>query len=281
MLNINLCDAVPPEVREMITTLRRTHVSRFPVDVVCESDRPNVVRFVDSRFPTIRNRVDSCLAVLDYAEYDGDGRRIYKVASRLIQNEKYSSQNHRYHIKETTDIKKVLKLLRDYAKPYSSIEISYKDTGDDLHTDEMLWRDKPLREMNIVFSMSTTELAEEIMYLHSVGVQFRSDKFRRAVTNGIEICKDVKHRKDVRQDSLHVYIQPDGSVTATSSDPKHMEAGAWTYASMEQAPQCVQQQIAMLRMCDERLYVPEVGRKVKDNRFWIHVNPDDFRAQNS
>lgn len=281
MLNINLPEDVPAEVREVITTLRRTHVSRFPVNVESEPGR-RIVRFADSRFPTQRYRTDCCLALLGFSEYDGDGRQIYTIHSRMIQNEKFRYSNPKYHIKETTDIKKVGKLLRDYARPYTSLEVSHMDSNQELGSDEAMWRDRPHQQFNdIVRTLKTTEIAEEIMYLQSLGVQFRSDKFRLVATDGVQLYNEMKERANKRHDSLHVYLQPDGSVAVTAEDPKHMDKGAWTYASMEQAPQCVQQQVAMLRMCDERLYVPEVGRKVNENRYWIHVNPDDFKATNS
>ena len=281
MLNIHLSDDVPAEVREVITSMRRGHVSRFPVNVESEPGR-RLVRFVDSRFPTIRYHVDTCLALLGYSDRDKDGRTIYEITSRMIQNEKFTPQNYKYRKKETTDIKKVIKLLRDYAKPYTALEISHRDGGQDLDTDEGMWRDSPQQKFNdIVRAMKTTEIAEEIMYLQSIGVQFRSEKFRVVATDGAELYKEMKRRASQRRESLHVYIQPDESVVVTAEDPKHIDRGAWTYQSLDEAPQCVQQQIAMLRMCEKHTYVPEVGRKVKDNRFWIHVNPDDFKVTNS
>lgn len=281
MLNINLPDDVPAEVREVITTMRRTHVSRFPVNVDSEPGR-RMVRFVDSRFPTQRYRTDCCLALLAFDECDDKDRRIYRVMSRMIQNEKFTCSNPKYHYKETTDIKKLVKLLRDYAKPYTSLEISHMDGTHDLSADEAIWRDRPHQQFNdIVRAMKTTEIAEEIMYLQSVGVQFRSEKFRLVATDGAELYNEMKRRAGTPRESLHVYVQPDGSVTVTVEASRCIDKGAWTYASLEQAPPCVQQQVAMLRMCDERLYVPEVGRKVNENRFWVHVNPDDFKATNS
>jgi hypothetical protein len=286
VLNIDaLCDATPVEVREMITTLRRSHVSRFPVDVVCEPDRPHVVRFVDSRFPTTRNKVDSCLAILDCSDYDGDGRRVYKVTSRMIVNEKYASHNPQFRVKATTDTKKVIKMLRDYAKPYSAVEVARKFRDGEPSTDYELWMQAPRDQFNnLVHKMHSTDIAEEIIYLRSVGVQFRSEKFNNVASSGIELYEESKRRREAQAVIMLVYTQPDNSVIVTTSsevDESKMPAGSWTYTSLEEAPPCVQQQVAMLRMCESQVYIPEVGRKVKDTAFWVQVNPEDFKAQNS
>jgi hypothetical protein len=286
MLNIDsLCPETPEAVREMITTMRRTHVSRFSVDAVCETDRPNVVRFVDSRFPTIRNRVDSCLAILDCSDYDGDGRRVYKITSRLIENEKYAVHNQYYRTKTTTDLKKVVKMLREYAKPYSAAEIAQRYNNDEPSASYEAWVHSPRDQFNnLVHRLHSTDIAEEIVYLRSVGVQFRSEKFTQIASTGIELYEESNRRRATKVAIMMVYMQPDNSVVVATShemNERVMSPGSWTYSSLEEAPSCVQQQVAMLRMCDSGSYIPEVGRKVKDTVFWIQVNPEDFKVQNS
>lgn len=282
MLNVNLSADTPTEVRDAIVELRRKHVSRFPIDVVSEDGRASVVRFVDTRFPTTQTNAHKCLAILDCSEWDEKMRRIYKLRSRLIQNQKYASHNANYHVKETTDPAKLVKLLRDYAKPFTAQEIMWKDVDSSPEASDEIWRSEPRSKFtSIVGKISADDVAEELMYLNSIGVQFRSEKFRRVIMDGIELYSEAKRRKAIVSVPMYVYIQPDDSVMAASGNSDYMEAGAWTYQTLEEAPQCVQQQVAMLRMCTQGEHIPEVGRKVSDNRFWIHVNPDDFKATNS
>lgn len=283
MLNVNLCASTLSEVREAVMELRRKHVSRFPVDVVSYDERPHTVRFIDSRFPTLTNRRDKCLAILDTHETDDKGRRVYRLISRLIQNDKYKSSSEDYHMKKTTDPAKMLKMLREYAKPYNASEIAYKSINYDLQSDQIVWRSAPRANFNdIVGKLTSDDIAEELMHLHSVGVQFRSDKFRRVITEGIELYDEAKRRKHLLAEQVHIFTQPDGSVVATVVESGgKIGLGTWIYPTMEQAPVCIQQQVAMLRLCEQMNYVPEVGRKVSDTTFWVHVNPDDFKAANS
>jgi hypothetical protein len=200
----------------------------------------------------------------------------------LIQNQKYASHNTNYHVKETTDPAKLVKLLRDYTKPFTAQEIMWKDVDASPEASDEIWRSEPRSKfISIVSKISPDDVAEELMYLNSIGVQFRSEKFRRVIMDGIELYSEAKRRKAIVSVPMYVYIQPDDSVMAAVENKGDMEQGAWTYQTMEEAPQCVQQQVAMLRMCTQGEHIPEVGRKVSDNRFWIHVNPDDFKATNS
>lgn len=282
MLDVNLSATTPAIVHEVVAELRRKHVSRFPMLVHSDDARPMVVRFVDTRFPTHTYRTDKCAAVLDCDSLDTKGRRIYSLTSRLIQNQKFASHNQSYRIKETADPAKLSKLLRDYAKPFTSLEIMHMDYAYQPTSDEELWRAAPDGDFKaIVRTISPNELAEELMYLQSVGVQFRSEKFQRVITEGVELYREAKRRQAIVNVTMHVYIQPDASVLVTVDHNEHIGAGAWTYPTMEQAPPCVQQQVAMLRICEGQSHLPEVGRMVNDNRFWVHVNPNDFKATNS
>ncbi len=286
MLNIKLSLMTPADVVEAITSMRRSHVSRFPVDVVSTDERPRTIRFIDTRFPTDRTHVDACLAILKFTDTDTSNRLIYEVTSRLIQNEKFAVRNPSYHMKQTTDLKKVVKMLREYAKPYSALEITKKFDSMEPSADYEMWVQSPRDQFNtLVHGLRSTDIAEEIIYLRSVGVQFRSEKFNKVASSGIELYEESKRRRDTKVAIMLVFIQPDNSVivtTSSESDEANMPAGSWTYESMEAAPTCVQQQVAMLRMCDSMSYVPEVGRNAQEgNVFWIQVNPEDFKAQNS
>lgn len=282
MLNVKkLSHDVLPEVRQAIMEFRRGHVSRFPIDVESREYYPNYIRFVDSRFPTTAWNKDRCLALLDVNSYDTKARRIYRIAGRLVRNEKYAQYNDEYYAKTTTDPKKLLKMLRDYVKPLTALEIMDKTSGSVEH-DLYLWKDSPKDQFRgIVRDLRDADIAEEIMYLQSVGVQFRSDKFRRVVSEGLGLYEEAKRREQARYSTVHVFLQPDESVVVSSAAGTSLPAGSWTFQTMEEAPQWVQHQVAMLRMCEAGGYIPEVGRKVTDVLYWVHVRKDDFNIANA
>jgi hypothetical protein len=277
MLNLKLNENVSPTIKELLTQWRRVHVSRFPVDAVSHDHNVDSVKFVDSRFPTDTWRKDRILGYLTIDGRDDKGRLIYKLHSRLITNEKYNAQNDDYHIKKTNDPKKMLSLLKEYVKPYSPQEIAHR-FNDGIHGNYDEWRDQPKYEyQEMARSLNIVDIVEEVAYLHSVGVQFRSPAFKKLATQGAESLQEYNRRKSLKQENLHVFIQPDDSVMVTRPN-----GTSHVYENMERVPEVIQQQVAMLRMMDGVTYLPEVGKRSLDQRmFWVHVNPDVFNLSNT
>ena len=113
MLNLQFKENTCDEIKSLLTDFRRVQVSRFPIDVKATDNDNNRIAFVDSRFPTNTVHYKRNLAVLETNTVDDKGRKIYVLRSRLIKNEKYAQHNDDYHSRETTDLKKLSKFLRD------------------------------------------------------------------------------------------------------------------------------------------------------------------------
>ena len=274
MLNLQFKENTCDEIKSLLTDFRRVQVSRFPIDVKATDNDNNRIAFVDSRFPTNTVHYKRNLAVLETNTVHDKGRKIYVLRSRLIKNEKYAQHNDYYHSRETTDLKKLSKFLRDYVKPYSPQEIS--QMGNDMSEDYHNWQNEARRNFRAVAGqVSESDVAEEVAYLKSVGVQFRSDKFRDIATKGLELYSELKRRQDSNIKNVHVYINPDESVHVTVADDK-----TYSYETLDGVPEIVRQQVAMLMMVDMKQYVPEVGKRTDEKMFWVHVNTNIFNDSN-
>lgn len=284
MLNLNLCEVADPAIKNLVMEFRRTQVSRFPIDVVATEGLPHVFSFIDSRFPLTSSSSatrKNSLAIIQKVGTDEKGRPELKITGRLITNDKYSSGSDDYYTRMTTDVKKMFKFMKDYIKPFSAMEIAQK-TGGNPYYEFAEWKREPVNDFQrLVNSIDADTMAEELMRLHSLGVQFQSEKFRQVITTGLDLHAEGKRRKALPTSQVHVFVQPDESVMVTSLPDDDSTAGAWTFENMSVAPETVQQQVAMLRLTDKGTYVPEVGKKVSDRMFWVHVNPKDFNSSNT
>lgn len=276
MLNLKLEDDTCTEIKTLLADFRRVQVSRFPIDVLTASNSADRICFVDSRFASnVVVHYKRCLAVLETNGRDDKGRKNFVLRSRLITNPKYSEHNDDYHSRETTDLKKMAKFLREYVKPYSPQEIM--GMGGDIANDYYDWKQEAATQFRQVVSrLSSTDIAEEVAYLKSVGVQFRSEKFMEVATTGLELFAEAKRRGTTGIVNAHVYIHPDNSVSVSIPEGK-----TYSYESLEGTPECVRQQVAMLMMVDMNQYVPEVGKRTKEKMFWVHVNTDTFNDSNT
>lgn len=282
MLNLNVRDTLHPLLKQLLTDFRRVQVSRFPIEVVQHSDDDvHAVRFTDSRFPNDAWRKDRILAYLSIVAHDSKNRPKLMLYSRLISNDKYSNTNDEHHQKITTDPKKMASWLREYVKPYSQEEIMARSSTN-ISYDHEQWRYAPRQEFrNVVQGLTPDDLAEEILYLQSVGVQFRSEKFQQVATQGLDLYAESKRRLGTVRRSVHVFMQPDGSALVTASRENGFPAVMSHFETLEGAPEAIQQQVAMLRLCERGQYIPEVGRMVTDREFWVLVSPSDLNIQNA
>ena len=278
MLNLNLNESVRPELAKLITEFRRAQVSRFPINVDANPDA-EVIRFVDSRMPKDSWNPKLILARLEVSDTDKNGNPVYKLSSRLIENEKYSPTNNDYHTKSTNDLKKLLKLLKEYVKPYSAQEIANRTWYvADSKYDE--WQTLPTKFYHSASSgIGREDLAKEILALMQRGVEFHTEKFRRVALEGMPHYIESVRRQSMPSCKTHVYVQPDDSVVVTTlPNTAGIDAGCLNYENLQASPVPIQQAVAMLLMVENDTFIPEAGYRVNDKQFWVEVNPHELKS---
>ena len=273
MLNIKNMDDVHPLFKPLLVEFRRVQVSRFPINVDA-NEHTSAVRFVDSRFPNAGWRHYNMLASLTVKGFDAKGKPVIEMLGRLINNEKFATHSDNYYTRSTTDPKKVAKWLRDYVKPYTALEIAKKsgNAAQDRHCE---WQINARSDARSLLNISAASMYEEVKYLKSVGTQFKTDAFRKLAEN-LEALEEANRRSNKDFRGVHVYINPDESIAVGDV----VMEKTWEFDSVEQAPTVIQQQLGMLRMVDDNVFLPHVGMRYNPKNFWIDVNPDDFKDTN-
>jgi hypothetical protein len=264
MLNIINPEEINPIFTQLIADFRRTQVSRFPIDVV-SINHGSMIVFKDSRFPTQSVKVTNIVGTLRDCGLDKRDKQVYEVRSRLINNEKYACHNDDYYSRTTNDPKKIGKYLKDYFKLFTPTEISALTSRKfDGHHEN--WADEFRWKLRDVVSVEPSELFAEIKHLVDMGTEFRSDKFKRIVAEGMPMFEEHTRRR-TKKDSTHIFINPDDSVHATFKE------NTSTYQTLEEMPEDMQQQVAMLRMVEADTFIAEVGMKMSANTYWIYATP--------
>ena len=268
MLNITNPEEVKPIFTQLLADFRRTQVSRFPIHVTARNYGSLLV-FEDSRFPSNTTRVEKIVGTLRDAGLDKNNKQVYEVRSRLINNEKYAEHNDDYYSRTTNDPKKVAKYLKDYFKPFTAHEIANK-TGGKFSSHHESWRDELRWKLRDIINPTQEELIEELLHLHTMGVEFKSDRFRKIITEGVPMHRETVRRRgiDVHTASLHVFVNPDESIQVTGNLTSDL------YQSMQESPEYIQQQVAMLQLVEADTYIPEVGMKLSTNTYWIYINTE-------
>lgn len=272
------------ELVKMLNALSVGHVSRYPINVKFRGNRQ--AWFVDSRFPLQGWSYNETVAVLSLGS---DG--VYVLNSNRIENEKYSCASAGYHERRTGNAKKMLKLLREVTTSFSPYEIT-KRSDEGISYAARTWKEEPKCSLrDLVGHISQTEVLKEIMYLKSVGVEFRSDNFKKVASEAYELqLEAIRREKAVAPDTsaiLYVYEQPDGIVSVVHEARVNSTSGAaresahWIYENMDVTPEAIRQQMSLLKMCEVNQYVPEVGKRDEQNGYWVHVDRDKFSLPTS
>lgn len=255
-----------PQMKQLVNEFRRVQVSRFPIDVVTLGDPSQlIVGFVDSRFPT--DRTDKMLGVL-YVKEDGE-RPTLTLDSRLIQNEKFARHNTDYHTKSTSDMKKMLKHMREFIKPFSGQEIAQRSYRGMEYTFDK-WQGEPRTKIREVTQMlGMMEYVEALVGMHKTGQL--EPNIREVVEQCVPLYDDFLQRRNANMPIHHIALNPDDSVVFTIM--KGQEKGSKVVESLEECALEVQQAIGMLRMMNDGDRIPYVGLKVNSNEYWVEGLP--------
>lgn len=268
MLDIQCEDMLEHEgLKQVLKDFRRVQVSRFPIIASCRQDS---IRFVDSRFPAA-----TAIAHLD-VEVNDEDKEYFCLESRLIINDRFVRGNERRNQKHTKDPKKLLRYMRDYVKPFSTKEIAHQ-TIEQHERPTRVWRGEAESLMRDLCNMSREEVMQEMIRMQAIGYKPQTEKFAQMMEKGLPAWVEYKRRAERSVMNVHVFINPDESVEVYCSDKlgfAGINQGTTPFNSLADTPTSIQQHVAMLRMMDDRTFIPEVGTKIDANNYWVEVFPE-------
>lgn len=270
MLDVSqITNHVPAEMRSMINDLRRVHTSAAVIQVQMREGTYNTLDFFDERFPPNRANAQSIASL----RYEGGS---YIIRSQRIQNKKFRAGNVYGAFRErvTKDARKMQKMLREYIYPFHIYEII--DMTENTRTSFANWVNAPERDMCTITgslpSIIKRDLIEEMLHLRMQGTQFKTERFRKIANEALPLYDEYARRSSLKVTHMHVYVQPDGKVVVTkATEDRSFDWQTTTYDGMDKVPENIQQQISMLKLVDIAQYVPEVGQRMAEDIYWIHV----------
>lgn len=268
MLDIQGDDEIEhDELKQVLKEFRRVQVSRFPIRADCEEMS---IRFFDSRIPHSKQLAEVSVETNDKDE------EYFCLESRLIINDRFMRGNNRRNQKHTKDPKKLLRYMRDYVKPFSAKEISRESAEyHDRFTGH--WRNEAESLMRDLCNMSREEVMQEMIRMQAIGYKPQTEKFAQMMEKGLPAWVEYKRRAERSVMNVHVFINPDESVEVYCSDKlgfAGINQGTTPFNSLADTPTSIQQHVAMLRMMDNKAFIPEVGTKIDANNYWVEVFPE-------
>jgi hypothetical protein len=220
--------------------------------------------FIDPRFP---KRVERRERVGYVKVSEGD---LMEIGSRLIKNDKYRRHSLEYNTKTSKIESKVVKMMVDFIKPFSFGEI-FEFNSD--RTEGLIkgWRSELYKAGESIWHVGSNDLYEEVKHLRNLGVQFKTDEFRK-LAEAVETRDAYKVREKQSLEIYHVYVM-DGRVAVTSKELDKYNSKnhkpTVMYDSLETLPEDLLADVSMLKILGSEVPIPGVGYRVSDNEFYV------------
>ena len=283
MLNVNLSNDAPLEVKNLFTQWRREHVSSYAVNVVQKNE--SHIDIIDSRFESYPTKHHKVLGFLSWVLDPIENRREYTLHSRLIANKKFGRHNESHSSRTTHDLRKMAKWIRSYLHPFTLDEIARR-TFSRIEAEVENWTNQPNQELERMFwSVDRSVFGREIIRLALLGVEIGPKDFTTIIKRGPPLVAEYEDRLSSTGIFKHVLINQDGTVVVSVKMDKQedkvieleedkvfkLEA---VYQSFSLCPVNIQQQVALLRLHDkepdkDHTFLPRVGSKISDSEFWV------------
>lgn len=227
--------------------------------------------FIDPRFP---ERGDSRKAVGYVSIYMENDEIIYKVRSRLIQNEKFRRGSEDYYTKTSKNVDKIIKATLSYLRPFNPNEIFEFNSGL-IHDMLGSWRNELYKVGRGLWDRVTSDdVFEEVEHLRNIGVQFKTDVFRE-LAGQVEARYEHKRRNQQLVDVYHVFITENRVMMTVKTanylnqhrdPPKEMQI----LNSIEELPEEILANISLLKILgSDSKMIDGVGCRVSDREFLV------------
>ena len=189
----------------------------------------------------------------------------YCVQSPRIENEKFSSSSDGYRIRKSKDMKKMLKVARQFLKPFTADHIynEYQHTLNSALTDI---RGPAGAKFRDTFGIDQNDVAQEIAHMLTAGYIPATKSFREAIdlmrTEGAEL----KRLKDYRPRACFVWAKQNSVVYRYTDSTEEIEI-----VDLNDLPADLNHKLGVLTIAAKGSPIADVGVRVTDEIFWVFV----------
>lgn len=245
--------------------------------------RYNIIPCVDTNTKTIwkRGENDESIAVPVYQtlgitfpdakdfrtgkihiEYEGSNT-FYCVESKKIENEKYACHSEGYHIRQSKDMKKALKVALQFLKP-----IVYDDILDECRNSLSLGvqrlREPAQDKMYSKFNIERSVIAQEVSHMIAAGYVPNTAAFKNALDMLVNEGAELKRMQDYKPRACFVWVKPNSLSYRFVDDTQTTEC-----TSMDDVPEFVRNKLAVLQIAKNGDAITDVGVRVSDITYWV------------
>lgn len=183
----------------------------------------------------------------------------YVVFSPRIQNQKYGAWNNDYHTISSINAKKAIKAALEFIKPFSYVEI-VEESQPKVERAHREWIDEN-SSVAYNFNLNHEQTYAEIKSLVNQGVVFTTTTFKKAAAKLAEY-EEWQERKKVTGLAC-IYVEGEKYVEIRGTKET-------IFNSVKELASDTQSKMAMLKIMDINILLPEVGYRIDNKTFWVY-----------
>jgi hypothetical protein len=161
-------------------------------------------------------------------------------------------------------MKKALKIAMDHIDPFQWHEISNKGRRNAERAHEQ-WTNADNKAV-YPFRINAEPMYEEIKYLVGMGVQFKTEEFKKAAA-GIEAYEEMIRKISIKPKFDTVIVRPDKTIFI----PDGRALNPQEFNDTDSLPEQARNGIALLKLVEKDKLLPEVGYRGGENTYFILV----------
>ena len=187
----------------------------------------------------------------------------YRTKSRLIQNDRFGAWNRdEFHSKRTKDVKKTIKNVLEFIKPYDWHELITEEHNKACRAASK-WRDEN-EIIQFSFRPNAKEVVEEIRHLLNLNVPFKTEAFKNMI-NKLPEWEEHERRRNIPSKFDSVMFHRDKVIFITH-DGQQTEL-----PNVDALPEKHRNAIALLKIVGDEQHIPEVGYKGKHQKYFVCI----------
>jgi hypothetical protein len=223
-----------------------------------ESVATSIYQTLGITFPDTPNFRVGKLIVLP----DGENT-LYCVESEKIENDKYAYHSDGYHIRQSKDIKKALKVAVQFLKPLGYDDVMER-CGSQYRNGLERLRDDARFKLHDKLDIGRSDMAQEVAHMIASGYVPSTTSFKNALDLIMTEGAELRRMQDYKPRACFVWVKPNSLSYKFTEDKEVTEC-----TQMDDVPELIRNKLSVLQIAKNGDTIADVGVRVSDITYWV------------
>ncbi len=192
-----------------------------------------------------------------------DGATAFSVHSEKIENEKFAAHNDGYHIRQSKDMAKALKLALKFLTPLDHDDIEAR-CGAKLRQAVYSLNSQAQEKLHDKLNIPRDALAQEVAHMIACGYAPSTSAFQKALDLIATEGAELRRMQSYKPRACFVWVKPNSLSYKFKEDSRAIEC-----TQMDDVPELIRNKLAVLQIANNGDVIADVGIRVSDITYWV------------